>query len=254
MVELSLTDFNYPRYEASQIVLKMKKLIPHPIRQKVAKLRRELALRKLRRSVKFKLTSIGLGEFLSTSTSENFIKLPSQSGFQSDYMVIPLAEQVVLAALCASLSPSSIFEIGTYVGYSALLIAANTPSDAVINTLDLDPMNQKLGYEIGSYYKGTTLENKVKQLYGDSTTFDFSLYYGQMDFVFIDGAHTLQYVQSDSNHAFKMIKPGGVILWDDYVWTDEHMECSGVAQYLNAIDDKYKIFQITGTRYAIYRN
>jgi len=42
-----------------------------------------------------------------------------------------------LAMLARILSPSTIFEIGTLHGYTALLFALNTPPDTVVYTLDL---------------------------------------------------------------------------------------------------------------------
>jgi hypothetical protein len=37
-----------------------------------------------------------------------------------------------------------------------------------------------------------------------------------MDLVVVDASHTYAAVFSDSMNAFKMIKPGGVIIWHDY--------------------------------------
>ena len=57
---------------------------------------------------------------------------------------------------------------------------------------------------------------KIVQLYGDSGTFDFSPYSGHVDLMFVDGAHSYEYVLSDSDAAHRMVKPGGLILWHDY--------------------------------------
>jgi hypothetical protein len=38
-----------------------------------------------------------------------------------------------------------------------------------------------------------------------------------VDFVFVDGSHSYEYVLNDSRHALKLIRNGkGVILWHDY--------------------------------------
>ena len=34
--------------------------------------------------------------------------------------------------------------------------------------------------------------------------------------MFVDGAHSYEYVLSDSDAAYRMVKPGGLILWHDY--------------------------------------
>jgi len=38
------------------------------------------------------------------------------------------------------------------------------------------------------------------------------------DFVYIDGAHDSYHVLEDSVLAFQVVKPGGLLLWDDYEW------------------------------------
>jgi len=35
--------------------------------------------------------------------------------------------------------------------------------------------------------------------------------------VFVDAGHTYRYVKSDTEKALKMLRPGGVILWHDYM-------------------------------------
>jgi hypothetical protein len=56
----------------------------------------------------------------------------------------------------------------------------------------------------------------IVQLYGDSGTFDFSPYYGNVDFMFIDGSHAYDYVKNDTLAALKMVRVGGTIIWHDY--------------------------------------
>lgn len=56
----------------------------------------------------------------------------------------------------------------------------------------------------------------IRQVYGDSVNFDFSPYHGVMDVVFIDGAHTADYVKNDTEKALKMLRPeGGLMIWHD---------------------------------------
>jgi len=38
-----------------------------------------------------------------------------------------------------------------------------------------------------------------------------------MDVVFVDAGHTYPYVKSDTENALSMLRPGGVILWHDYL-------------------------------------
>lgn len=40
------------------------------------------------------------------------------------------------------------------------------------------------------------------------------------DFIYVDGSHQSQDVLSDAVLAFKLLRPGGVMAFDDYLWTD----------------------------------
>lgn len=38
------------------------------------------------------------------------------------------------------------------------------------------------------------------------------------DLIFIDGSHAYEDVVADTRHAWALLKPGGVLIWDDYLW------------------------------------
>lgn len=132
---------------------------------------------------------------------------------------------IYLALLAKVLSPKVVFEIGTLHGYTALLFALNTPKDTMIYTLDLPPngsVNPLLHLTIVddahilahartiNYLYHTHPEGKkVKQLYGDSAVFNFTPFHGKVDLFFIDGAHSYEYVRSDTLHALECMHRGG---------------------------------------------
>ena len=117
---------------------------------------------------------------------------------------ISLVEISVISKLIRSRNPAVIFEIGTFDGRTTLNMAANSPPDAKIYTLDLpsqsrtelpiDPGEEKyIDKETsGTRFIGTDCEPKITQLYGDSAAFDFSPYVDKVDTVFVDGAHFLR--------------------------------------------------------------
>ena len=174
---------------------------------------------------------------------------------------LPLTELVVLASVCKHLKPRRIFEIGTYQGASALTMAMNTPADTEILTLDLDPTRREdtkyrveigditgLPFTVGGLYHGTEFQSKIRQLYGDSAVFDFGQFHHSADLVFVDGNHAYENVQSDSQNAFRMVRPGGIVMWDDY-----HPECGpAIMRYLNDLSNSRGVVQINGTRLAVY--
>lgn len=173
---------------------------------------------------------------------------------------MPVDELAVLAVICRDLAPRTVFEIGTFTGGSTLAMAANTPDETRILTLDLDPRTtmtaeQRAGspdYSAGSLFAGTRYQKRIRQLIGDSQTFDFRAYYDTAELVFIDAVHTYDHVARDTTNALRILQSGGTIVWHDYRWNDDAPECAGVTECVNELADSgVECFQIIGTRFAI---
>jgi predicted O-methyltransferase YrrM len=174
----------------------------------------------------------------------------------------------LMMQLAAMLRPKRIFEIGTSQGRTTALLAMNTPDDTQIFTLDLDPSQPLPGQvsdphlielakkELGIAFRGTNWAKKITQLLGDSGTFDFSPYADSIDLVTVDGSHTYRFVRSDSLNAFRMIRPGGVILWHDF----ESMRSEyGVSRFVEEMrrDHRLPVFRLSreqgDSRFAVLR-
>ena len=139
-------------------------------------------------------------------------------------------ELMLIAAFVKQRQPAVCFEIGTFDGRTTENMAANQPADGKCYTLDLPPDgadNAALPLASGdkSYIdkpaSGARISAQAKsgrivQLYGDSATFDFVPYRGQVDLMFIDGSHSYEYVLADTESAWQLVKPGGLLLWHDY--------------------------------------
>lgn len=139
--------------------------------------------------------------------------------------------RVVLAALCRALGAKTFFEIGTNRGRTAWTVARNNP-DISVHTLDLPDQEalSDVAFELnksdrdfftaewdrGDAYRGTPEETRIETLLGDSATFDYTPYLGKMDVVLVDGAHSYEYVRSDTENALRLLSPDGTIVWDDY--------------------------------------
>jgi hypothetical protein len=76
--------------------------------------------------------------------------------------------------------------------------------------------------EVGSRFKGAPEADRITQLFGDSRTFDYTDYLGQMQLVVIDGSHEYECVANDTANALRLVDSTGVIVWDDYdpQWSD----------------------------------
>ncbi len=191
-------------------------------------------------------------------------RLPLIATNGEDSSPLPPRELAVLGAICLYCKPRRVFEIGTYQGGSTLVIALNTPEDTVVYTLDLDASARQthkhgLGtggfpqFEVGSHYRGSPVQSKVRQLLGNSATYNFEPFLNSMNLVLVDADHTYEFVQKDTRTALALLAPLGIILWDDYIWTEGNPECAGVTRSLNELARSRKLFQIEGTRLAFYR-
>ncbi len=141
---------------------------------------------------------------------------------------ITLAEAVSLGVLMRKCRARRAFEFGTHRGVSTSQLAANVPDDGEVFTLDLPRTNTQTHFtvdcpaekEVANFpRKGDLipeeLRRKVHFLEQDSALFDPKPYAQSMDFVFVDAAHTMDYVVNDSEKGWGMLRPGGIIAWHD---------------------------------------
>jgi predicted O-methyltransferase YrrM len=180
---------------------------------------------------------------------------------------VRLSELAVLAKAAANVPPGKqIVEIGTFDGRTTLNLAVNSTSSVAVVTLDLPKdFTPKFPMNIGEYklankpVSGARYRNcaaawsndaaRIAQLLGDSASFDWSSYYGKAGLVFVDGSHTYENVRNDSEVAFRLVAPGGMIIWHDYgVWEE-------VTRALDEIDlaDGLGLRHIRGTSLVFWR-
>jgi predicted O-methyltransferase YrrM len=133
----------------------------------------------------------------------------------------PLNDYFFLCKILQAIGASNYFEIGTWVGLSAMNLAINSPTDINIYTLDLNEDHRDLvSFDIPKEVFGRHSMHipNIKHLKGDSKLFDFSPYNKKMDMVFVDGSHSLDYVTNDTQKAFELLKDNfSVIVWHDYL-------------------------------------
>jgi predicted O-methyltransferase YrrM len=155
-----------------------------------------------------------------------------------------LNELVVLAGICRCMRPKQVFELGTFNGRTTVNMAANTPDDCVIHTLDIPhdhpvyamaPREDRfmLAAANGALYRNSPFAGKVRQLWADSAEFDPAPLAGQIDLAFIDGSHSYDYVENDTRKVATMMAAGGVVLWHDY-----YPQYPDVARFLENHRDK----------------
>ncbi len=168
----------------------------------------------------------------------------------------------------AGLAKSSrrIFEFGTCSGKTAHVMALNAPEGAEIHTLTIHPddlaslafgeSDDKLHRTVAAdeaafttfYYEGHPTEAKIRQIFSDSKAYDETPLRDSVDLVFIDGAHTRSYVESDTAKAMAMLGARGVVLWHDY-----KPDAPDVFGYLNDLAKELPLMHIKDTDIVMYR-
>ncbi|MCI0448532.1 MAG: class I SAM-dependent methyltransferase [Chlorobi bacterium] len=208
-------------------------------------------------------------EYLKTIELTDIIK-PNLEGnvLISDYSYrqgnVTLYELYCICAIAKSFRASSIFEIGTYDGETTLHLALNSPENAKIYTLDLPTENtknikfsvdsgdpqliNKKGFRTGEKFLDRKESQKITQLFADSALFDYSEFKEKVDIFFIDGAHSYDYVKTDTENAFYTLNENGIIIWHDYG------NIIDVIKYLNELSSVKPLYRINRTTLAIFSN
>ncbi len=180
---------------------------------------------------------------------------------------VRISELAILSALARRCRQgSNLFEIGTFDGRTTLNLALNAHESCRILTLDLPPgRNTKHrlacgeGHMVEKPVPGLRYEKyraeqperigRIRQFLADSAVFDFGSYDSTCSLVFVDGSHAYEYAQSDTQKAFTLVEPGGVIIWHDYgIW-------DGVTTALEELEKKESLGlrNIKGTSLVIWQ-
>lgn len=162
-----------------------------------------------------------------------------------------------IASLARALGARTVFEIGTFKGVTTWTLARNVESSATVHTLDL-PYDRSAALELSELdqanrrtpparlFEKLPPPAEVKQHWEDSATFDFGPFKDSCDLVYVDGAHTRSYVESDTRNALEMLSESGAIIWDDY-WRQE----PGVRDVLEALDVQ-PLYRVPRTRLVFH--
>ncbi|MEU9942878.1 O-methyltransferase [Streptomyces lavendulae] len=126
-----------------------------------------------------------------------------------------MAEEAQLLALLVQLTgATSVLEIGTYTGYSALCMARALPSDGRLVTLDINP---KWIQVANPYWQRAGVANRIEPIVGDAVE-SLELLRTErgeesFDLVFVDGdkAGYPSYYET----ALRLVRPGGLIVLDN---------------------------------------
>jgi predicted O-methyltransferase YrrM len=138
--------------------------------------------------------------------------------FTSDWftMRIPVWQQV-LAPLKGKPNVHYL-EIGTYEGRSAIWVLENilTHPTARMTGIDVFPPGVKERYLANVKLSGHP--EKVTTIAGFSQEEVRKLPPSSFDLIYVDGSHAADDVLADAVEAWEVLKPGGILIFDDYAW------------------------------------
>ena len=169
-------------------------------------------------------------------------------------------ERLFLASVARSRGKQACFEIGTAAGNTTVLLAANM--EEIVYTLDLpdsderEPSLTRLGSDDtvrAARKRAEFIERNpranITQLVGDSAKFDYTEYHNRIGLFFIDGAHSFEYINSDTMNAAWCCQDDGLIVWDDFTTTRD------VTDYICTLRAAgVELFGIRSTRLAFTRD
>lgn len=124
----------------------------------------------------------------------------------------------LLEFLSLMIKPSSVLEIGTYTGYSAICLAKGLKQGGKLYTIEI---NDELKDFSNSYFRKAGFENTIVQLTGRAQDIVPGL--DQMfDLVYIDGDK--REYKEYYNIIIRKTNPGGFIIADNILWGEKVLE------------------------------
>ncbi|CAF2716754.1 unnamed protein product [Rotaria sp. Silwood2] len=115
--------------------------------------------------------------------------------------------------------PKTILELGTFLGYSSLRMAAQLPNDALIISIEINPESAKIAHTI---HKHAGVENRIKIIV-DSTEnviphLNKTFHINKFDLIFIDHDGAAYLPDFMLLEQYNLIKSGTMIVADNVIY------------------------------------
>jgi len=149
-------------------------------------------------------------------------------------------DDFILIALTKMIKPNNFFEFGTDYGVTLLNLAMNFP-ELEFYSIDIEKFKQ--------VYSNTNYETRIHNYIADSVNFDYSMFYGKMDIVLVDGGRDDKTIRADTENAFKMLSDNfSCIVWHDYPTIPK------VKEFIDEISMQHTIYHIQDSLICFYLN
>lgn len=143
--------------------------------------------------------------------------LPVEAGYKFSTDGVSANAQIWSKHLAGFVAKPNIhaLEIGSYEGRSALWFIAKVLTDDASTITCVDLFEEDFESTFDHNVKASGKGHKVIKLKGDSKSILRTLN-DKFDFVYIDGSHVAKDVLVDAVLVWDILKPGGIIIFDDY--------------------------------------
>ena len=104
--------------------------------------------------------------------------------------------------------------------------------------------------EIESYFDKNTKSfgNRIKKFKGTSYAFYEENKEKDYDLIYVDGSHYCDDVMIDALKSFEILKPGGLLIFDDYMWisngSPNEKAIGAINSFLRLKNGKYKLHNV----------
>jgi predicted O-methyltransferase YrrM len=147
-------------------------------------------------------------------------------------------------------------EIGCFEGRATVWLLENILIDKTSHIIAIDTFQGSIEHikrklNLSEMYKNfientKDYESKIKIKKGFSQIILRKLPLGYFDFIYIDGSHIASDVLEDTILSWRLLKKGGILIWDDYTWEmdlKKEIETPKIAIdiFLKCFEGKYKI-------------
>ena len=172
----------------------------------------------------------------------NWFKITAEENFKSQLM--PLANKFGLRFL----------QIGAFTGNASVWMVDNilTQRNSVLEDVDtwsgsdeqehkeMDWLDVERTYDSRIAFRPNIIKYKM-----DSKEFLRSIEKVTFDFIYIDGDHTAEGVLQDAVLGWRLLKPGGIMAFDDYLWEDprgiEFQPGWSIDTFVGAVKDESEV-------------
>lgn len=166
------------------------------------------------------ITEERISTFIESLDTGNtpFLEELEQHAIETNVPIIRPQMQSFLKVLLAMKQPHKILEVGTAIGFSALLMAEYAPSDCKITTIEKYEKRIPIAKE---NFRKAGKQEQITLLEGDATELLTKLT-GPYDFIFMDAAKG-QYIHFLPD-ILRILETGGVLVSDNVLQDGDIME------------------------------